>query len=195
MSWLTTAATWPYIPDPADPEPEELTKYSDEYRDLLTLIDLTVREGVPAAEVDQLLHQYPFKTIDDVATISAKLINLATTTYQIPRELLLKKLKLKRRKLMSWLKKADEMPFPPKAAIPGAPAAPAKPPMSEKDDVATGEKISKDLKTLIQREKQEKEPKDVKLLEEALKKVEEFLKGEKEEAKKEEKEKKDDKPE
>lgn len=84
---------------------------------------------------------------------------------------------------MSWLKKADPIlpSIPPMSTTP-------KPPMSEKEDVATAEGVAKSLKALIQREKAEQEPKEVKLLEEALKKVEDFLKEEKKELEKEKKE-------
>ena len=96
---------------------------------------------------------------------------------------------------MSWLKQAnpvppqflknpsDKSPMAPK--IPSTPAkppmskspmAPSKPPMGgEKQEVVSAEKVVKDLKTLITQEKKEAEPKEVKLLEEALKRITEVI--------------------
>ncbi len=84
---------------------------------------------------------------------------------------------------MSWFKKADDTTAAPLPPIPGA-----KPPMTEKQDVATATTIAKDLKTLIDREKAEGDKDLAKLLEDALKKVEDFLEKEKKAADKEKKE-------
>lgn len=96
---------------------------------------------------------------------------------------------------MSWLKKADFPPAPPMNIPPKAPGA--KPPMApkgpadEKKDVLDGKGIAKAIKDLISREKAEGE--DVKLLEQALEKVEKYVEVEKKEVDKEKKEDKSEK--
>lgn len=98
--------------------------------------------------------------------------------------------------MAGWLKKADDTtmagPNGPGGMPPMAPAA--KPPTTEKEDVATAESVIKALKALIAREKSEggsDNKKDAKGLEDALKKVEDFAEAEKKQ--KDEQKKEDDK--
>ena len=108
-----------------------------------------------------------------------------------------------------WLKKADfppmpsgapgKPPFPAKSPSPFPPKSPAGPalpggPKTEKEDVVTAEKVLKDLTALEKRESAEGEPKQVKLLTDAKKLVETYLKAEKAEVKDEEKSEKKEEP-
>ena len=98
-----------------------------------------------------------------------------------------------------WLKKADDTtvaaPMPPMPPSGGAPMAPKTPGGDkEKSDIASADSVLKALKDLIQKEKSEGEAGDVKLLEDAVKKVEEFKEKEKKEKEKMDKEKKEEKP-
>lgn len=183
-----------------------ITTYDPEYKFLLALIKVVVHQGVSADEVTQILHAYPFQTVGDIGDIAAKLWTLATgPKYRIPSDWLEKQLPESRFKnkgelmstwltraagrKMGWLKKADDMAM---AAPSGAPPMPKSNPImptvppggpkTEKEDVATAESVIKALKALISREKSEEEPGEVKMLEDALKKMEQFAEAEKEEA-------------
>ena len=83
-----------------------------------------------------------------------------------------------------WLKQADavkpETGIPTKPVTPKGPAvkSPFTPVKPEEKEVVTAEKIAKDLKSLIATEMKEGEAEEVALLEDALKKVEKFIKAE-----------------
>lgn len=100
--------------------------------------------------------------------------------------------------MAGWLKKAEDYamggPNGPGGMPPMAPAV--KPPMSEKEDVATADSVIKALKGLIASEKAQggtDNKKDVKTLEDALKKVEDFAEAEKKQKKEQEEEAKKEK--
>lgn len=92
--------------------------------------------------------------------------------------------------MSGWFKTADDMTM----AAPGAGIDPfmGKAPAIEKEEIKTADQVAKDLKALISSEISmdgEGEKRDVKALEDALKKVEEYIKDEKKEKERRDKEK------
>ena len=85
--------------EPAKPYPpeeegkQEISIYHPAYEFLVRLIKLlskTVPEAIP--EIKQISQSSPFKTVDDIGDLTAKIWTLATTKYNVPREWLISKL-------------------------------------------------------------------------------------------------------
>jgi hypothetical protein len=96
---------------PKDPGSEEITKYHPSYEFLVRLVKLVTKEGVPAQEIKALAEAYPFKTVNDIGDLTAKILTLSTTKYNIPREWLISKLPEKKVKGNLDKKALDQINF------------------------------------------------------------------------------------
>ena len=116
---------------------QEVSIYSPEYEFLKKLINVVVKQGVPAQEIKDLSLKAPFQTVDDVGNLAAQIWTLATEKYHIPREWLMKKLPEKK----GNLKHADLWPSQEAASegtITQGPGQIAYNPNQEKDTSVSG---------------------------------------------------------
>jgi len=108
-----------HIPkEPSSREQKQPTIFDDEWKNHKALIHILVSQAVPAERITDVTMSHPLETIEDLATINARLFQLGEQ-FGIPRKYILKEVERisKRAEFrawsmedvnMSWLKTADD---------------------------------------------------------------------------------------